>query len=313
MNWKLQFNAKPPRTAPAITLSLLLVGSSALFLPQPAVAAAPDGLRLEVFTADDGSWGVTSTLIYGKTEAVLIDGQFHASQAKRLAERILTLGRRLDAIIITHPDDDHYLGLAVLHERFPGAKIYLTEAALEVFRRTADQELARQRKNAPAEMPDSVPAAEALPATLLLVDGQPVLIIKDFQGDVKTPMNSFVWVPSLQAVIAGDIVFGGIHPWLADSNEQTRAAWLRSLEFIAGLHPLVVVPGHKADPNLPNSPGTLDFMRRYLGDFESARKAATTDEALIAAMKQQYPGLKQEKFLVYAAKAAFPPPPPPGQ
>jgi hypothetical protein len=45
-------------------------------------------------------------------------------------------------------------------------------------------------------------------------------------------------------------------------------------------------------------------MRRYLGDFESARKAATTDEALIAAMKQQYPGLKQEKLLVYA-NAAF--------
>jgi len=60
----------------------------------------------------------------------------------------------------------------------------------------------------------------------------------------------------------------------------------------------------KAEPNLPDSPGTLDFMRRYLGDFESARKAASTDEALIAAMKQQYPGLKQEKFLVNA-NAAF--------
>jgi len=54
-------------------------------------------------------------------------------------------------------------------------------------------------------------------------------------------------------------------------------------------------------------------MRRYLGDFESARKAATTDEALIAAMKQQYPDLKQVRFLVYAAKAAIPLPPPPGQ
>ena len=28
MNWKLQFNANPPRTAPAITLSLLLAGSA---------------------------------------------------------------------------------------------------------------------------------------------------------------------------------------------------------------------------------------------------------------------------------------------
>jgi len=50
-------------------------------------------------------------------------------------------------------------------------------------------------------------------------------------------------------------------------------------------------------------------MRRYLSDFESARKAATTGEALITAMKQRYPDLKQERFLVYAVKAAFPPPP----
>jgi len=59
MNWTLQFNAKP-RTAPAITLSLPLAGSGAFFFPQPAVAAVPDGLRLEVFTAEANTCGVAT-------------------------------------------------------------------------------------------------------------------------------------------------------------------------------------------------------------------------------------------------------------
>jgi glyoxylase-like metal-dependent hydrolase (beta-lactamase superfamily II) len=293
-----------------LVLSLMVLLGSWLILPsQSGFAAAPEPLHLEVYTGDESSWGVTSTLIYGKTEAVLIDSQFHTSQAKKLAERIAVLGRQLTAIIITHPDDDHYLGLAVLHERFPSAKIYLTEPALAEFKRTAERELARQKKTIPAEMPESLPTAEALPATLLLVDGQPVEVIKDFQGDVKQPMNSFFWVPSLEAVIAGDIVFDGVHPWLADSNQQTRSAWLQSLALIARLHPRIVVPGHKGDQSLPNSAGALDFMRSYLNDFESAREATSNADALVAAMKQKYPNLKVEKFLVLAAKAAFPPPP----
>jgi glyoxylase-like metal-dependent hydrolase (beta-lactamase superfamily II) len=295
---------------PALALSLIvLLGSQLTFETQPVFAAAPEPLHLEIFTGDENSWGVTSTLIYGKTEAVLIDSQFHNSQASKLAERIAGLGRQLNAIIITHPDDDHYLGLGVLHERFPDAKIYMTEAALGEFKRTAEHELARQKKNTPAEMPESLPTPEVLPATLFGVDGQPVEIIKDFQGDIKRPMNSFIWVPSLEALIAGDIVFDGVHPWLADSNEQTRRAWVHSLALIASLHPRIVVPGHKGDQNLPNSARTLDSMRRYLSDFELARKAALNADELVAALKHKYPNLKVEKFLVLAAKAAFPPPP----
>jgi glyoxylase-like metal-dependent hydrolase (beta-lactamase superfamily II) len=295
---------------PALAL-FLIVPVESLLISQPRLvfAAGPEPLHLEVFTGDENSWGVTSTLIYGKTEALLIDSQFHNSQASKLAERITGLGRQLSTIIITHPDGDHYLGLGVLHERFPDAKIYMTEAALGEFKRTAGQELARQKKNTPTEMPESLPTPEVLSKTLLLVDGQPVEVIKDFQGDVKRPMNSFIWVPSLEALIAGDIVFDGVHPWLADSNEQTRRAWLHSLALIASLHPRIVVPGHKGDQDLPNSARTLDSMRRYLRDFELARKAALNADGLVATMKQKYPNLKVEKFLVLAARAAFPPPP----
>jgi glyoxylase-like metal-dependent hydrolase (beta-lactamase superfamily II) len=63
------------------------------------------------------SWDVTSTLIYGKSEAILVDSQFRISQAKKLADQVAARGRRLKAIIITHPDNDHCIGTASADER----------------------------------------------------------------------------------------------------------------------------------------------------------------------------------------------------
>jgi len=47
-------------------------------------------------------------------------------------------------------------------------------------------------------------------------------------------------------------------------------------------------------------------MDNYLNDFESAKRSATNADQLIAAMKRKFPSLAEEKFLIYAAKAAFP-------
>jgi glyoxylase-like metal-dependent hydrolase (beta-lactamase superfamily II) len=296
---------KRPQTAAAIVLSLSL-GFGLTWQVQSALAAAPKPLQLEVFTGNEDSWGVTSTLIYGKTEAILVDCQFRVSQAKKLADRVAATGRRLKGIFITHPDYDHYIGTAVLHERFPGAPIYMTAAALAEFKRTSVEYLAMQKAEAPSETPASLPTPEVLPATVLRVDGRAVDVIKDFQGDVLRSMNSFVWVPFLDAVIAGDVVFSGVHPWLADSSAESRAAWHHSLELVSALHPGIVVAGHKANPALADSPDAIAFMHNYLNDFESAKRAAANADELVAAMTRKYSDLTQKKFLTYAAKLPFP-------
>jgi glyoxylase-like metal-dependent hydrolase (beta-lactamase superfamily II) len=293
------------RAAAAVVLSMSL-GSRLIWQAPSTLAAAPEPLHLEVFTGDEDSWGVTSTLIYGKAEAILVDSQFRISQAKKLADRVTATGCHLKGIFITHPDDDHYIGTAVLHERFPHAPIYMTAAGLEEFKRTSGQCLSMQRAKAPAETPESVPTPEILPATIFSVDGQAVEVIKDFQGDVLKSMNSFIWVPSLDSVIAGDVVFSGVHPWLANSNAESRAAWHHSLELISALHPRIVVAGHKGNPGLPDSPEAIAFMHNYLNEFESAKRGATNADELVAAMTRKFPGLMQKNFLTYAARAAFP-------
>lgn len=277
----------------------------ALFLLIAASEPSGPQLHIDVFTADENSYFVTSTIIYGKTEALLVDAQMNKSEAATLADRIVEHRRRLRTIFITHPDVDHYMGLAVLHERFPEARISMTETALQEFKLSSAAALARQKKNAPGETPDSLPTPEATAATEFLVDGHAVMLIKDFQGDVLKPANSFLWIPSLRTVIAGDIVFDGVHPWLADSNEKTRSAWLHALDFIATLQPRVVIPGHRKDDVNGDSARSIDFMRRYLQDFDAVRKVSSNAIQLVATMNHRYPALAAKKFLDFAGKAAY--------
>src|SRR5690242_3458827 len=86
---------------------------SAVLLVSSCATTAPVGpLAYQVHTGGPKSFGVTSTIIYGPAEALLVDAQFNYEEAGHLADSIDRLGRRLTTIFITHPDPDHYVGLA---------------------------------------------------------------------------------------------------------------------------------------------------------------------------------------------------------
>ena len=289
-----------------VTVPLVLCATMMVSALHTIFAAPPETLHLDVFIGEADSWNVTSTLIYGKSEAILVDSRFRISQAKKLADQVAARGRRLKAIIITHPDEDHYFGTAVLHERFLDTPIYMTAAALEHFKGTSSEYLAYFKKKAPSKTPDSVPTPEVLPTTIFTVDGETVEVIKDFQGDVLKTTNSFLWIPSLRAVIAGDIVFNGVYAYLGDSSPESRHAWHDSLQLITALQPRVVIAGHKKNAGDSDSPQVVAAMEKYPDDFESAKKAASNADQLVVAMKENYPDFAGEGSLVFSAKAAFP-------
>jgi glyoxylase-like metal-dependent hydrolase (beta-lactamase superfamily II) len=285
-----------PRLAPAIALALGL-------LAPPGARA--QRLRLMQFSSDSSSYHVGSTVILGPTEALLVDAQYHWSDAKREADSIAVLGTHLKAIFITHPDEDHYLGAAAFVERFPQTPVYMTSRALWEYDRTAQSFLSRQKRDEPAEAPDSLVTAHRLPSTTLTIDGERVEIVPDLQGDVLAPSNSFVWIPSLGAVLAGDIVFNHVHPWLAASDVASRRQWHRAIARIAALHPRSVIAAHKKSVDTPDTPDVLAAMDRYLTDFDAARRVSPTAEALIATMKRKYPTYEVPRLLEYSARAAY--------
>jgi glyoxylase-like metal-dependent hydrolase (beta-lactamase superfamily II) len=262
-------------------------------------------LDVELVAADSTAFDVVSALVIGPTEVLLWDAQYHVGDAKRVADRIAASGKRLKAIVISHADHDHYMGAATIVERFPGTPVYMTAAALAEFKRTAAQQFPAEKSRQPNQIPDSLVTPQLLPSTKLTVDGESLELIPDLTGDVITPTNSILWIPSLRTVLAGDVVFNGVHPWLGSSDEASRARWRKSLERIAALEPARVVAGHKKDVSSPDSPEVLKQMNDYLVDFDTLRKTAANPPELLAAMRKKYPDYAVLGLLGYAAQMAF--------
>src|ERR1700758_1027331 len=77
---------------------------------------------------------ISSILIHGERDAVLVDTPTTAAQATALADWVEESGKNLTTIYTTHGHGDHFFGNAILLERFPGAKAVATAKVIEVMR-----------------------------------------------------------------------------------------------------------------------------------------------------------------------------------
>jgi glyoxylase-like metal-dependent hydrolase (beta-lactamase superfamily II) len=285
-----------------VALSVTVV----MWLISTASAAVQKPLRLEHVGADsDAAFRVVATIIVGRTESVVWDGQYKVSDGKRLADRVAATGTRLKAMVISHADHDHYMGAMEVVKRFPNTPVYMAASTLADFNERSAEELAAERRKPNPDAPDTLVTPQLLPQAPLTVDGHRLEVIADLVGDVRKPASSALWIPSLRAALVADLAFSGIHPWLGDSDTASRAAWRSSLKKIADLKPAIVVPGHKTDVAAPDTPEVLTFMESYLADFDRLMASAATPDDLVTAMRQRYPELKIPGLMATGARRNF--------
>lgn len=272
-------------------LTLTLVSLTTL-----AHAASP--LTMEVYNPGEKSvFPVSSEIVSGEKEVVLIDAQFQGNDAEQLIEKIKATGKTLTTVYISHSDPDFYFGLDKIKAAFPQAKIVATPETIAAIEASKEGKLAYWGPILKENAPQSVVVPQPLQGNSFMVDGQKI----EVKG--PTPDRTYVWIPALKAVVGGVPVAGNnIHLWVADTQTpQSRADWQQTLESIKALKPKVVVPGHF----LPGAPQTLEsvtFTQNYLTTLEKALPKAKDSAQLIAVMKKQYPDLKDESSLELGAK-----------
>src|SRR5207244_5094755 len=115
----------------------------------------------------------------------------------------------------------------------------------------------------------------------ILVDGQAVNLIHAGQGDIEG--STIFHVPSVGAVVCGDVVYNNVHMMMYEADEAKREAWTASIEAVAAMNPKIVVAGHKS-VGAADLPENLAASRRYLDDFTSLAKHGGTVEDLVRGM-----------------------------
>src|SRR5678816_48855 len=204
----------------------------ALVLLTASGALAQSRFKLTVHTGRgvDG-YDVNSTMISGEKDMLLIDPQFTLSEAHKLAAEILESKKNLTTIYITHPHPDHLFGLAVLHQAFPAARIVALPATVA----GAKTGWPARQKFWFATYGNNIPGPEpVLPEELttpeLTLEGETFAITGGVQG-ADGPGNSFVYIPSLKAVVTGDIVFDQVY--FGVPRDAARENWMKTVSQLS--------------------------------------------------------------------------------
>src|SRR5436305_13965859 len=83
---------------------------------------------------------ISSTLISGQRDAVLVDAFITVEQAGALVDWVAASGKNLTTIDITHGHGDHFFGIGALLDRFPNARAVATPDVVKLMHQQASPE-----------------------------------------------------------------------------------------------------------------------------------------------------------------------------
>jgi glyoxylase-like metal-dependent hydrolase (beta-lactamase superfamily II) len=250
----------------------------------------PSATRTGPAGHDDLKWVPTSsTLIYGETDAVLVDTQLTIQAANDLTDWVVASGKSLAAIYITHAHGDHHFGTATLLRQFPDAKVLATpEVASRMASEHSPERLASLwEKLFPGQITDIFASAEGLSADEFELEGAKLVVVR--LGHTDCDETTALWVPSIGLLVAGDSVYGNTHPFQgATETVEARLEWMAALDKLAALQPKIVVGGH-SDPNSSFGPEAIDETKAYFKDFNRVAEESTTAEEVYSRMMELHP------------------------
>jgi glyoxylase-like metal-dependent hydrolase (beta-lactamase superfamily II) len=218
----------------------------------------------------------TSTLIWGETDAVLVDTFTTVDQNARLIDWVRAHGKTLTAVYLTHGHGDHAFGVGQLRAAFPTARILATAGTLAEVQVQARPEYRDDfwGRLFPGQIPP-IEFPEALDGDHFDLEGHEVRVIE--AGPTDTAATTSLWVPDLGLIVAGDVVYNATYPYLAETTADIRRNWVAALERLKEFDATYVVSGHKP-PEGGDSPADIDATIQYFRDL--AETEATSTDAL---------------------------------
>jgi glyoxylase-like metal-dependent hydrolase (beta-lactamase superfamily II) len=248
---------------------------------------------------------IAYSLISGERDAVLIDTPYLTQDLPKFIDWLRESGKNLTTIYITHGHGDHFFGLKAILDAFPSARA-VTQAT--VVPKAQEQLTPDFQQFWNGMLPDQIPGDLAVPDALdgdvIDLEGHELRIIMVGQSD--TFPSTVVHIPSLDAVVTGDVTYNNIHQWLAETDKEKRLGWIASVEKVEALNPKLVVPSHQDPDARDRDPGgILTGTKAYIHDFEASLAESESPQELVDKMLALYPERQVAATLWLAAATVF--------
>jgi len=208
----------------------------------------------------------------GKQWLVIDSGPTYA-YAKEAWGRIAAVKRMPPALVIdTHLHDDHWLGNGFYISQ--GAEVLGTAAFKEEVNPSAVTRMEKRvSKEAYAHTSPKLPTKLIDQNQTLHIDGNEIRLIH-VAYKAHTSGDILVYLPKMQTLFCGDLVFNDRIPSLRDGNIN---GWIKALERVKGMNTSYIVGGHG------NNVGSdaLDLTYGYLSQLREKVKAAIEEDVSI--------------------------------
>ncbi len=259
-----------------------------------------DTLSIQRFTSSEaGAWS-NSYLVGNGSEAILFDVPMLHSDAGKLAEMIASSGKTLKTVMISHAHPDHFMGLDVIADRFPMARIVSTANVVADIQADGPWMCSMLQGKLGPEGPARLVIPEIVQEPELHIEGA-ALDIVEF-GECESKHIAGVYIPSSKALLSADVVYNNAHLYLQEKHLESWLARLSELETYAAGRVETIHPGHGEAAGLE----LITQSRAYLHDFSDAiitGNAKTAEQYML----DRYPEYHVKQFLTaFSIPAYFP-------
>lgn len=291
-------------TLPLLALGAILGGAVLEQALAPPAAAQGVKPAENVDDLGEGSHvflsGSNAGFIVTDDGIVAIDSLISPAQAKRvLAEIRKVSDAPVKYLVNTHWHADHTSG----NDAFPDATvIYSTKAARDRLEQDGPAKWEQNAKRKPGDYEGHglVLPEETFTDEIVLKLGERKLLVK-FLGKGHTDGDCVIIDAKAKVIYAGDLLFEGMHPWMADGHSKDWIDTLQALEDLCTPEPETwrLVPGH-GKPSPPTlAASQRDYIKALRIEVQKALDAGKSGEDLVGAVKmpERFDGLMASHLL----------------
>lgn len=245
---------------------------------------------------------IAVTLIHGVRDAVLVDPPLTTEQAQRIGDWVEASGKRLTHIFATHGHGDHWFTAGVLAERF-GAEVVATAGTIEQMHANVSFREALWDTLFPGQIPPSPVTAVTVPGNRLTLEGHDLTVVE--VGHADTDGCAVLHVPDIDLVVAGDVIYNGVHQYLGETADGDFGAWRKAIDTVAALEPRRIVASHQNKNLDDDATRLIAETRQYFDDAETFLAAYDTPAEFFDAMLDRYPDRLGATVLWIGARALY--------